>query len=129
MPIINGITEKGTVWIKKLDRQGRLLQKRVLQNRIQYDTYFNRFDGRPSVTVFTNHRDKTQFAAIFPRRIFSAGKKYKTLDLSDAANNSPLTGMYNDLLRRITGFKNKKFNRLSEQLCSEYLEKLEQMVL
>ncbi len=125
MAIVSGITDRGTVWIKKLDRRGNLLQKRVFRNRIQYDTLFSKQDGRPKLFLRTNFYGNTQTAYKFPKRgfwnKFLPEKRLKLLNM----NNSLLAKR----VRRATGFDNKNFDRISENLLARYLENWENMYL
>ena len=127
MPIVSGITNRGTVWIKKLDNQGNLLQKRVCRNRIQYDTIFSKHDGRPKLFLKTNFSKKTQTVYKFPPRGFLSKlmpQKSKGLKSIDSLNF--LTAKH---LRNITGFNNKKFDSISEKLFCQYLQQMEDMFL
>ena len=127
MPIVSGITDKGTVWIKKLDRQGNLLQKRVSRNRIQYDTLFSRRDGRPKLFLKTNLSKNKQTAYIFPLRgILGKLMPKKNEELKSFDVHNSLTAKH---LRYITGFNNKKFNYISEKLFGQYLQNWEDMYL
>lgn len=127
MPIVSGITNRGTVWIKKLDRNGNLLQKRVAKNKIQYDTYFSKRDGRPKLFLKTNLSQNVQTAYKLPLRGFWGKllpQKYNRLKIFDLKNS-----LYANHVRNVTGFNNKKFDAISENLFADYLETLEEFIM
>lgn len=122
MPILSGITDIGTVWIKKVDRRGNLIQKRVQKNGIQYDTFFRQKDGKPKITLRTNLHKNQQIVYVY-------SNNKRAANVENVKNKSLAGSLYVKYLQKVSGFLNKNFNNITENLLAKHLEKMEEILL
>ncbi len=122
MPILSGITDIGTVWIKKVDRRGNLIQKRVQKNGIQYDTFFRQKDGKPKITLRTNLHKNQQIVYVY-------SNNKRAANVENVKNKSLAGRLYVKYLQKVSGFLNKNFNNITENLLAKHLEKMEEILL
>ena len=122
MPILSGITDIGTVWIKKVDRRGNLIQKRVQKNGIQYDTFLRQKDGKPKITLRTNLHKNQQIVYVY-------SNNKRAANVENVKNKSLAGRLYVKYLQKVSGFLNKNFNNITENLLAKHLEKMEEILL
>lgn len=80
MPIIGGVTPKGTIFVRNFDVNGRLLSKRVLKNHTQYDTLFNPKTKKYKMMLTTDWVTQRQFMQL-------AANEDEMVDESEFKNN------------------------------------------
>ncbi len=54
MSVTGAITEKGTIWVREFDKQGRLSRKKVIHGHMQYDTLFKAGTGELRNVIATD---------------------------------------------------------------------------
>ncbi len=146
MPIIGGVTPKGTIFVKNFDVNGRLLSKRVLKNHTQYDTLFNPKTKKYKMMLTTDWVTQRQFMQLAPMKmkwwmkamskIIAPKKPVVTAKKSDGKLYEIFSPMDMDVLmtkgkkgqmsvgyyQGITGFQNKQVNEETQRIKSEYLK-------